>query len=72
MARHFRSAATHQKVKVAALVGLHDVVDVQLAIAANQQVFWRFDVGQSGSQFGDIRIDKCNTRNRTGGKKSRS
>ena len=28
MSRHFGSSATYQKVKVAALVGLHDVVDV--------------------------------------------
>ena len=34
------------------------MVDVELAIAANQQVFWRLDIGQASGQFGlgDIQV----------------
>ena len=58
MTGYLRSTTAHQEIEIAALVSLHDMVDVELAIAANQQVFWRLDIGQASGQFGlgDIQV----------------
>jgi len=54
----FSPTATHQEVKVATLVGLQHMVDIQLAVAADDQVLRRFQVSHARRQLcvGDVQV----------------
>jgi hypothetical protein len=52
VARHLGPAAAHQEVKVATLICLQHMIDIQLTITAHQQLLWRLQISHARRQFG--------------------